>query len=141
MDARAPERTETRSGLLPSPNPLPVMRTKVSGIPFVVGVELRADRGRDGEARRHRQAEIGHLGEPRALAAEEVAHAGAALGLAAAEAIDPFGFARRFARRFWRLARRGSLAARRGLARGRRASGSLFRSGTARSRFYHEITI
>ena len=76
------------------------LRTKVSGITFVVGVELRADRGRDGEARRHRQAEIGHLGEPRALAAEEVAHAGAALGLAVAEAIDPFGFARRFARRF-----------------------------------------
>jgi hypothetical protein len=72
------------------------LRTKLSGISFVVGVELRADRGRDGEARRHRQAEIGHLGEPRALATEEVAHAGAALGLAVAEAIDPFGFARRF---------------------------------------------
>ena len=125
------------------------LRAQPIGITLVVGVELRADVSRDGEAGRHRQAEIGHLGEARALAAEEVAHAGPALGLAVAEAIDPFplgrrlrGLARRggtFAGR-GRLGRRRSLAARR-LARGRNASGFLFRSGTARRRFGHGITI
>ena len=54
-----------------------------------VGVVVRADRGGDGEARRHRQAEVRHLGEVRALAAEQVLHAGAALRLAAAEDVDP----------------------------------------------------
>ena len=54
-----------------------------------VVVVVGADLGRDGEAGRHRQAEIGHLGEVRALAAEEVAHRRLALGLAVAEGVDP----------------------------------------------------
>ncbi len=45
-------------------------------IGFAVLVEVGADLGGDGEAGRHRQAEIGHLGEVRALAAEEIAQAG-----------------------------------------------------------------
>ena len=66
-----------------------------SRIGFVVGVEISADRGRDGEARRHRQAEIGHFGEVGALAAQQVAQARFALGLAVAEGIDPLaGFYR-----------------------------------------------
>jgi len=54
-----------------------------------------ADLGRDGEARRYRQAEIGHLGKARPLAAEEIAHVGAPFRLAGPEGIDPFGRARR----------------------------------------------
>ena len=75
------------------------------------GVIGGADLGGDGEARRHRQAEIGHLGEPGPLAAEEIAHAGASRRLAAPEGIDPFaalGRARRFGRR--RLAAAGGAA-------------------------------
>ena len=55
----------------------------------VMRVVIGADLGRDREAGRHGQAEIGHLGEVGALAAEEVAHARLALGLAVAEGVDP----------------------------------------------------
>ncbi len=124
------------------------LRMQLVGIALVVGVELGADRGRDGEAGRHRQAEIGHLGEARALAAEQVAHVGAALGLAVAEAVDPprlgglgrFGGFGRFGGRLRALARGGSLAARRRLARGRRAGGFFRRSSTARACFDHGTT-
>ena len=58
---------------------------------FVV-VVVRADFGGDGEAGRHRQAEIGHFGKACALAAEQIAHGGFALGTAAAESVDPFAF-------------------------------------------------
>ena len=77
---------------------------------LVVGVEVGADLGGDGEAGRHRQAEIGHLGEVCALAAEQVAHRRLALGLAAAEAIDPFAALGRGAG----IAGRGSCRLRRG---------------------------
>ena len=71
------------------------LRLQFRRIGFVVGVEISADRGRDGEARRHRQAEIGHLGEVGALAAEQIAQARFALGLAVAEGVDPLaGFYR-----------------------------------------------
>ena len=71
------------------------LRLQFLRIGFVVGVEVGADRGRNGEARRHRQAEIGHLGEVGALAAEQVAHLRPALGLAVTERVDPFaGLAR-----------------------------------------------
>ncbi len=66
------------------------LRLQFLRIGFVVGVEIGADRGRNGEARRHRQTEIGHLGEVGALAAEQVAHLRPALGLAVAERVDPF---------------------------------------------------
>ena len=65
------------------------LRFQVLRILLAVGVIERADVGGDGEAGRHRQAQIGHLGQPRALAAEQVAHAGLALGAAVAERIDP----------------------------------------------------
>src|SRR6185503_9925925 len=60
-------------------------------VALIVGIEIGADFGGDGEARRHRQAEACHLGEVRALAAEEIAHVGAAFRGAAAETVDPFG--------------------------------------------------
>src|SRR5260370_6540047 len=53
-------------------------------------VEMGANLGGDGEARRHRQPEIAHLGQPGALAAEQLAHVAAPLRGAAAKAVDPF---------------------------------------------------
>ena len=71
------------------------LRLQFRRIGFVVRVEIGADRGRNGEAGRHRQAEIGHLGEIGALAAEQIAQARFALGLAVAEGVDPLaGFYR-----------------------------------------------
>ncbi len=109
---------------------------QVLGVGVAVLVIVRADRGRDGEAGRHRQAEIGHLGKARALASEEVAHVGAAFGLAVAEAEDPFRFGGSFGRRLFgrSLRRRGRLAGR-GLAGGSFAD----RFDTARRRFDHGI--
>ena len=98
-------------------------------IGFVVGVEIGADLGGDGEAGRHRQAEMRHLGKPRALAAEEVAHRGAPLRLAAAERIDPLALA---GGRHGRLARPDFGRARLGAT----ASGS----GLLHRRFFHRLT-
>ena len=83
IETRAPERTETRSGLSASPNRAPSARSSAASavgdllfeirrIGFAVGVEIGADLGRDRKAGRHRQAEIAHLGETGALAAEQV---------------------------------------------------------------------
>ena len=101
IEARPPERTDTSSGFLASPNALPVeladmvqrlfdLRLQFLRIGFVVRVKIGADRGRNGEARRHRQAEIGHLGEIGALAAQQIAQARFAFGLAVAEREHPF---------------------------------------------------
>ena len=68
------------------------LRLQILRIGFAVGVEIGADLGGDGEAGRHRQAEMGHFGQPRALAAEQIAHRRAAGRLAAAEGVDPFAF-------------------------------------------------
>jgi len=71
------------------------LRLQFLRIGFVVRIKIRADRGRNRKAGRHRQAEIGHLGKVGALAAEQIAHAGFAFGLAVAEGEDPFaGFCR-----------------------------------------------
>ena len=51
----------------------------------LVGVEVRADLGRDREAGRHRQADAAHLAEVRALAAEQRLHRSIAIRLAAEE--------------------------------------------------------
>ncbi|MGY4335574.1 hypothetical protein ACVWW3_000480 [Bradyrhizobium sp. LM2.9] len=85
------------------------LRLQFLRVGFVVRVEIGADRGRDGEARRHRQAEIGHLGEVGALAAEQVAHLRFALGLPVPERIDPLAGLGRNRRCLGRrsLARRG----------------------------------
>ena len=63
---------------------------QVRRIALAVLVEIGADLGGDGEARRHRQPEVGHLREIGPLAAEQIAHLCAALGLAVAEGVDPF---------------------------------------------------
>ena len=100
IEARAPERTETSSGLASSPKLRPVSLPtwasaastgvrELGGIAALVRVEIGADFGGDGEARRHRQAEVGHFGEVGPLAAEQVAHRARALGLAVAEGVDP----------------------------------------------------
>ena len=68
------------------------LRLQILRIGFAVVVEIGADLGGDGEAGRHRQAEMRHLGEARALAAEQIAHRRAAGRLAAAEGVDPFAF-------------------------------------------------
>ena len=62
---------------------------EIGGIGLLVRVEIGADFRRDGEARRHRQAEVGHFGEIGALAAEEVAHLAGALRFAVTECVDP----------------------------------------------------
>ncbi len=64
---------------------------KLLRIGLVVGVEMGAELGRDGEAGRHRQAEVRHLGKVRALAAEQVAHVGRAFGGAVAKGVNPLG--------------------------------------------------
>ncbi|CEG08892.1 hypothetical protein BN961_02312 [Afipia felis] len=66
------------------------LRLQLLRIAFVVGVEVGADRGRDGEAGRYRKTEIGHLGEIGTLAAEQLTHARLTFGLAVAEQINPF---------------------------------------------------
>jgi hypothetical protein len=69
---------------------------KLIRILFAVGIEVSADFGRDREAGRHRQTEIGHLGEVGALAAEKIAHLACALGRAAPEPVDPLCHIRLF---------------------------------------------
>ena len=63
---------------------------QVGGIAFAIGIVPGADLGGDGQARGHRQPQVGHLRQVGALAAQQVSHAGFALGLAVAECIDPF---------------------------------------------------
>ena len=105
IETRAPERTETSSGLRLSPKRRPTalldaaegrahLLGQVGRILPVVVVEGGADLGGDGEARRHRQADRGHLGEVGALAAEQVAHLRAAFVVAGAEAVHPLGHRR-----------------------------------------------
>ncbi len=102
IDAREPERTETSSGCLSSPNLRPVFLAtaasafstcafRPSGNFARVRIVAVASLGGDGEARRHRQPERAHLGQIGALAAEQFAHRRIALGLAVAELVDPFG--------------------------------------------------
>ena len=90
METRAPERTETSSGLWASPNFSPTalldegeggldLVLELGGVVAVIVVEGGADLGGDGEAGGHRQVDAGHLGQVGALAAEEVAHLGPAL--------------------------------------------------------------
>ena len=54
-----------------------------------MGVIVSADLGGDGQAGRHRQAQIAHLRQVGALATQQIAHLGFAIGLAVAERIDP----------------------------------------------------
>ena len=117
IEARAPERTETSSGLARSPNCRPVMRAMwaSAGVDLLlqllriflgVGVVVRADLGGDGEAGRHRQAEVRHLGEVGALAAEQVASCRRGLRPCRRRRCRPIGLCgracRRLASRPWR---------------------------------------
>jgi hypothetical protein len=90
IEARAPERTELAAGDFGDMRQTRVdLLLEVLRVFLGVGVIVGADRGGDGEARRHRKAQVGHLGEIGALAAQQFLHAGAALRLAAAEGVDP----------------------------------------------------
>ncbi len=60
----------------------------------LVGTEPGADLGGDGEAGRHRQAQLAHLGQVRPLAAEKGAHAGISFGGPTAEGVNPLGHGR-----------------------------------------------
>ena len=64
-------------------------RLQVVRIGFAMGGVIGADLGGDGEAGRHRQAQIAHLGQVRALAAEQILHLRAAFRAAVTEGIDP----------------------------------------------------
>ncbi len=72
------------------------LRFEVGRVLLVVRGVIGADAGGNGEAGRHRQAEIGHFGKAGALAAQKVAHIGLALGAAVAEGIDPLLLCRNF---------------------------------------------
>ena len=109
IEARAPERTETNKRIFGVAEFFPGdaadllergldLRLEALRIGFAVLIEISAELGGDGEAGRHRQAEMRHLGKPGALAAEEVAHVGAGFRFAAAEGIDPFARRRRLRR-------------------------------------------
>ena len=102
IETRAPERTETSSGCALSPKRRPTafsIRARAastwafrsSGYLPVVVVERGADLGRDGEARRDRQADRGHFGQVGALAAEQVLHIRPAFVVTGAEAVNPLG--------------------------------------------------
>ena len=99
IETRAPERTETSSGLSgvaearadAAPDLLDGLAHRILeavGVVAAEGVEGVADLGGDGEAGRDWNAEAAHLGEAGALAAKQVAHRGVAVGAAAAEAKD-----------------------------------------------------
>ena len=100
IEARAPERTgdekrvfsiaETLADLLADfgKRSLHIFLQAVREV-LVIIVIGRADISRDGEARRHRQSQIGHLGKVRALAAEQVFHRRIAFSRAVAKAVNP----------------------------------------------------
>jgi hypothetical protein len=57
---------------------------------LLVGVEVGADFGGDGESRRHRQADAGHFREVGAFAAQQGLHRPVAVGFAVAPGVDVF---------------------------------------------------
>ena len=67
------------------------LRLQIGRIGFLVGVEIGADLGRDGDARRHRQAQAAHFRQIGALAAQQIAHVRPAIRLPGAKAVDPLG--------------------------------------------------
>ena len=86
IETAAPDRTETSSGSLSSPNRLPVRLLEDRDVLVDLGVEPVGDLlarclvrparvGRDREPARHREPQRGHLGEPDALPAEQLASA------------------------------------------------------------------
>ena len=98
IDTAAPERTDTSSGLSPSPKCFPVaalqplqgvLHLGPEALGELVALEIvQAETAGDGEAGRDRDADGGHLGEAGALAAEHVLHGGGAVGAALPEEVD-----------------------------------------------------
>ena len=102
IETAAPERTETSSGILVSPNFLPSSFSSIADVllHFVhqpggqlaaVLVVQVADLGGDREAGRHRQADAGHLGQVGTLAAQQLLLLAVAFGLGLAEVVDHLG--------------------------------------------------
>ncbi len=102
IESRAPERTDTSSGMAAlSPNFVPMIFSMKAmpaltcgssdfGIGSLVGVIIGADFGGDGESGRHRQADAAHLGQVRAFAAEQRFHAAVAVGFLITKQINVF---------------------------------------------------
>ena len=102
IESRAPERTDTSSGMFfLSPNFVPMIFSmfampalicalKLLRIGPLVLVVIGADFGGDRESRRHRQTDAAHLREVRAFAAEQRLHGAVAVGLAVSEEINVF---------------------------------------------------
>ena len=102
IDARAPERTETSKRVVRvaearARDPLDMGEARLDLRIEAIGqrtpgvVVAVAERRRDGEAGRDRQADGGHLGEVGALAAEQRAHPGVTVRRTPAKAVDPLG--------------------------------------------------
>ncbi len=66
------------------------LRREIGRVGLAVVVEVGAKLGGDGEAGRHRQAEMGHFVQVRALAAEQIFHFPPSFRALGAEGIDPF---------------------------------------------------
>ena len=106
IEAAAPERTETSSGFLSSPNFLPSFLFQHGDVlaDFVHQARRAAScrscssgrrLGGDGEAGGHRQADAGHVGQVGAFAAEELLLLAVAFGLGLAEVVGHLGRRRR----------------------------------------------
>ena len=100
IEARAPERTDTSSGVVdvaevaPTASPTSLqrlvdLRLQALGQLAPVRVVGVADLGGDREAGRHGQAQARHLGEVGALAAEQLRHARTAVDIARGEDVNP----------------------------------------------------
>ena len=104
MESRAPERTETSSGMADlSPNLVPMifsmkatplldLRVEDLGIGFLVVVIIGADLGGDGEAGGHGQADAAHFSEVGAFATEQRLHGAVAVSFFVAKDIYEFFF-------------------------------------------------
>ena len=102
MDARAPERTETRSGLVESPKNtagalldqsqcLLDLLVELLRIVAIILIEVRADLCRKGEPGWHGQPDGSHFRKVGALATKEILQLCSAVGLAITEVVDPPG--------------------------------------------------
>src|ERR1700756_2064807 len=82
------------------------LRAQVLGVLLIIPVVVSAHLGRNREAGRDRQSQVGHFGQSGALAAQQIAHRGFALGAAVAKAIDPLALSRGSGGCRFRLGRR-----------------------------------
>jgi hypothetical protein len=105
IETRAPERTDSSSGLSGSPKTASCDLANLDQrfgysafetIGHVAAIVIVPDTGlrSDGQARRHRQAEMAHLGQVCALSAQEISIRSRAFRLPVAKSVDPFRHAR-----------------------------------------------